>query len=277
MSRNGRVRGADPTVPAHERTPASPDTGQRSLRGATCVGDLRGAAWGCGEALRHRGRRTTATMSFGVRTRRTGDARREHRSGVLGRQDVCRPNHEQPNPRSACRGTVRPSCRRSHGSSAATPCSGGAPHDGVLVVGAVVVPHRPGPADPLGIGIVTWRPGPVSAADSAMLDDAMRSFNPFRCGGTCWFPPTDRADRHRALRRRPARHRAALDRDRGPAPARLGPFGWWVLLYLVPIGNIVLLVLLAQPSDERGARFDRRPDPGPQPHDAGDPRLGVIR
>lgn len=33
--------------------------------------------------------------------------------------------------------------------------------------------------------------------------------------------------------------------------------GWWVLLYLVPFGNVVLLVFTTLPSDERGARFDR--------------------
>lgn len=33
---------------------------------------------------------------------------------------------------------------------------------------------------------------------------------------------------------------------------------WWLLLYLVPIGNLVVLVFVLLPSDERGARFDRR-------------------
>lgn len=32
--------------------------------------------------------------------------------------------------------------------------------------------------------------------------------------------------------------------------------GWWVLLYLVPVGNVALLVFLVLPSDERGARYD---------------------
>ena len=32
--------------------------------------------------------------------------------------------------------------------------------------------------------------------------------------------------------------------------------GWWTLRYLVPIGNIVLLVFLLLPSDQRGTRFD---------------------
>lgn len=39
--------------------------------------------------------------------------------------------------------------------------------------------------------------------------------------------------------------------------------GWWVLLYLVPGGNVALVVLLALPSDDAGARFDRI---RPQPH-----------
>lgn len=34
--------------------------------------------------------------------------------------------------------------------------------------------------------------------------------------------------------------------------------GWWVLLAAVPIGNVVLIVFLTLPSDERGARFDGR-------------------
>lgn len=33
--------------------------------------------------------------------------------------------------------------------------------------------------------------------------------------------------------------------------------GWWVLLYLIPGGNVALIVLLALPSDNNGIRFDR--------------------
>lgn len=33
--------------------------------------------------------------------------------------------------------------------------------------------------------------------------------------------------------------------------------GWWVLLYLVPGGNVALIVLLTLPSDGAGVRFDR--------------------
>jgi uncharacterized membrane protein YhaH (DUF805 family) len=32
--------------------------------------------------------------------------------------------------------------------------------------------------------------------------------------------------------------------------------GWWVLLSVVPVGNVLLLVLLTVPTDERAARYD---------------------
>ncbi|MGG7306767.1 DUF805 domain-containing protein [Curtobacterium sp. AB451] len=111
---------------------------------------------------------------------------------------------------------------------------------------------------PWAIGIVTWRPGPVSAADSAMLDDAMRSFNPFPVWGYLLgsLPPIAQIGigLYGVVLLVIALPWIAI------AVRRLhdsGRSGWWVLLYLVRIGNIVLLVLLAQPSDERGARFDR--------------------
>jgi len=111
---------------------------------------------------------------------------------------------------------------------------------------------------PWAIGIITFRPAPVDAADSAMLDDALQSFNPFPVWGYLLrtLPPVAQIGLVLyvvvilvvAVPWAAIAVRRLHDSNRS---------GWWVLLFLMPIGNLALLVLLAQPSDERGRRFDR--------------------
>lgn len=91
-----------------------------------------------------------------------------------------------------------------------------------------------------------------------MLDDALQSFNPFPVWGylLSTLPPVAQIGLVLymlvvlvvAVPWVAIAVRRLHDSNRS---------GWWVLLFLVPIGNLALLVLLAQPSDERGRRFDR--------------------
>ena len=112
---------------------------------------------------------------------------------------------------------------------------------------------------PWAIGLVTWRPGPTSAADSAMLDEALRSFNPFPVWGYMLgsLPPvaTIGLALYAVVALVAALPWIAIAARRLHDTNRSG---WWVLLYLVPIGNVALIVFLALPSDDRGARFDQR-------------------
>lgn len=107
------------------------------------------------------------------------------------------------------------------------------------------------------IGIVTWRPSAPSAFDTAALDAAFESFNPFPVWGFLLssLPPIAAIGLalYAAVTLAAALPWLALALRRLHDSNRSG---WWVLLFFVPIGNVALVVLLAMPSDERGARFD---------------------
>lgn len=111
---------------------------------------------------------------------------------------------------------------------------------------------------PWVIGIATWRPEQPSAEQAQTLDQAMTSFNPFPVWGYLLssLPPIAAV----GLALFAVLTLAALLPWVAIAVRRLhdtNRSGWWVLLYLVPFGNVVLLVFTTLPSDERGARFDR--------------------
>uniref|UniRef100_A0A942T0B4 DUF805 domain-containing protein n=1 Tax=Neobacillus citreus TaxID=2833578 RepID=A0A942T0B4_9BACI len=112
---------------------------------------------------------------------------------------------------------------------------------------------------PWVIGLLTWQPGQPSAEQTATLDQAMTSFNPFPVWGYLLssLPPIAAVGLglYAALAFASALPWIALASRRLHDTNRSG---WWVLLYLVPFGNVVLLVFLTLPSDERGARFDGR-------------------
>ncbi|PZF53339.1 hypothetical protein DEJ23_14775 [Curtobacterium sp. MCSS17_008] len=107
------------------------------------------------------------------------------------------------------------------------------------------------------IGLVTWRPPAPSASDIAVLDDAFQSYNPFPVWGFLLssLPPIAAIGLalYAAVTLAAALPWIALALRRLHDSNRSG---WWVLLFLVPFGNVVLIVLLAMPSDERGTRFD---------------------
>ena len=109
-----------------------------------------------------------------------------------------------------------------------------------------------------GAGAFSAALTPPSSAEQQGLTQAMDSANPFPVWGYLLssLPPVARI----ALGVFAIVGLAALLPWIAIAVRRLhdtNRSGWWTLLYLVPIGNIVLLVFLVLPSDERGTRFDR--------------------
>ncbi|MEK6310000.1 MAG: DUF805 domain-containing protein [Curtobacterium sp.] len=110
---------------------------------------------------------------------------------------------------------------------------------------------------PYVIGILTWRPQDISPADEAVMEEALRSMNPFPVWGTLLssLPPVGLV----GLLLFALLWLAALLPWIAVIARRLhdtNRSGWWVLLAAVPVGNVVLVVFLTIPSDERGARFD---------------------
>jgi uncharacterized membrane protein YhaH (DUF805 family) len=123
---------------------------------------------------------------------------------------------------------------------------------------------------PWVIGVLTVRPEQPSPSEAAALDRATASFDPFPVWGylLASLPPVAKVGLGlvtlvlvvTAVPWIAIAARRLHDTDRS---------AWWLLLYAVPIGNAALVVLLASPSDERGARFDDgagggdRSQPGP--------------
>jgi len=105
-----------------------------------------------------------------------------------------------------------------------------------------------------GIGLFMTRPSMPNPDETRVLDQAMQSFNPFP---VWWF----------LLTSMPVFAKVALGVFVVVGLAALLPWiaiavrrlhdtnrsGWWVLLYLVPAGNIALAVFLALPSEPPAA------------------------
>lgn len=105
-----------------------------------------------------------------------------------------------------------------------------------------------------GVGIFMTRPSMPNPDETRVLDQAMQSFNPFP---VWWF----------LLTSMPVFAKVALGVFVVVGLAALLPWiaiavrrlhdtnrsGWWVLLYLVPAGNIALAVFLALPSEPPAA------------------------
>jgi uncharacterized membrane protein YhaH (DUF805 family) len=105
-----------------------------------------------------------------------------------------------------------------------------------------------------GVGLFMTRPSMPNPDETRVLDQAMQSFNPFP---VWWF----------LLTSMPVFAKVALGVFVVVGLAALLPWiaiavrrlhdtnrsGWWVLLYLVPAGNIALAVFLALPSEPPAA------------------------
>ncbi|MFZ7088778.1 DUF805 domain-containing protein [Curtobacterium sp. RRHDQ10] len=108
-----------------------------------------------------------------------------------------------------------------------------------------------------GVGAFSAALAPPSSAEQERLTEAMDSANPFPVWGYLLssLPPAAMI----ALAVFTIVGLAALLPWIAMAVRRLhdtNRSGWWTLLSLVPVGNIVVLVFLVLPSDERRTRFD---------------------
>jgi hypothetical protein len=117
-----------------------------------------------------------------------------------------------------------------------------------------------------GVGLVTTPPPMTSPEEARVLDEALRSFNPFP---VWWF----------LLTSMPVFAQIALGVFVVVGLAALLPWiaiavrrlhdtnrsGWWVLLYFVPAGSIALAVFLALPSEPPAAPQQSGPPVGDRP------------
>lgn len=117
-----------------------------------------------------------------------------------------------------------------------------------------------------GVGLVTTPPPMTSPEEARVLDEALRSFNPFP---VWWF----------LLTSMPVFAQIALGVFVVVGLAALLPWiaiavrrlhdtnrsGWWILLYFVPAGSIALAVFLALPSEPPAAPQTSVPPVGDRP------------